>query len=236
LEQNDMAGNTLNEHVGITYSALGTPPAFDGRQDEHGATVVAQVSGKYAEPAKRGNVFSAFATGLTPTTSIAGTTSAPLVLYNPLGSGKRLKILKVSYAQAATGTLGTGAAFHCGFALNGPQATQSNTLPTGSSVTPQNMDIGGPNASVATVLSTATLHAAAVALYPFIQQNQSAGGTLASGPGQIFEDVDGMIVLEQGSGYTVGTVSAAGSSPLVDIGMSGKKRTWRRNPRMKDEG
>jgi hypothetical protein len=214
-----MAGNTLNAHVGPIFQADGQA-SVDVRQGSHSEQIVQQLSGKYAENTKRGNVYSAQATGLTPTTAISGTTSAPLVLYNPVGSGKRLKILKASYGQAATGTLGSGCAFHCGFTINGPLAKQSNTIPTGTAVTPSNMDIGGPQASVATVLSTATLNAAAAALYPFVQQGESVGGTTTSGTGQpIFEDVDGLIVLEQGSGWTVGTVSAAGSSPLVDIGV-----------------
>ncbi len=214
-----MAGNTLNVAVGPRFQADGNTATQDFRQGAHGETIVQQLSGKYAETTKRGNVYSAFATGLTPTTAISGTTSAPLVLYNPVGSSKRLKILKVSYGQAATGTLGTGMAFHCGFTINGPTASQSNTVPTGTGVTPANMDIGGPNASVATVLSTATLNAAAKALYPFIQQTESVGGTTATALNTCVEDVDGAIVLEPGAGYTVGTVSAAGSSPLVDIGI-----------------
>ncbi len=215
-----MAGNTLNTHVGPSFAAPGAQPAFDQTMDEHNAGRIVQCSGKYADVTKRQNVYSAFATGLTPTTALSGTTSSPLVLYNPVGSGKRLKIMKVGYGQAATGTLGTGMAFHCGFTINGPTASQSNTVPTGTGVTPTNMDIGAANASVASVLSTATLNAAAKGLYPFAQQGESVGGTTTSGtPTLCVEDVDGAIVLEPGAGYTVGTVAAAGSSPLVDIGI-----------------
>jgi hypothetical protein len=203
------------------FSPAGTAPsANDLTQDEHGAMRVTQTSGKYGDTAKRGNIYSAQATGLTPTVALSGTTSAPLVLYNPVGSGKRLKILKVSYGQAATGTLGTGMAFHCAYTLNGPLASQVGVIATGTPMTPSNMDIGAPNVSVATVLKAATLSVAAAGLYPFAQQGESVGGTTTSGtPTIAVEDVDGVIVLEPGAGYTVGTVSAAGSSPLVDIGI-----------------
>jgi hypothetical protein len=214
-----LMANTLNAHVGPVYQGDGNA-SVDARQGSHSEAIVQQLSGKYAESTKRGNVYSANATGLTPTTSIAGTTSAPLVLYNPVGSNKRLKILKVGYGQAATGTLGTGVAFHCGFTINGPTASQSNTVPTGTSVSPVNQDLGNANQSVATVLSTATLNAAAKALYPFAQQAESVGGTTTSGtPTICVEDVDGIITLEPGSGYTIGTVAAAGSSPLIDAGI-----------------
>jgi hypothetical protein len=213
-----MAGNTLNTHVGPTFSSVGAQGGYDGRQEEHGAAVMQQASGKYTEATKRGGVYSAFGTGLTPTTALNGT-AVPLVLYNPVGSGKRLKVLKVGVAQAATGTLGTGAWFHGAITINGPTGSQGNTVPTGSSVTPVNMDIGAANASVATVLTTATI-VAGKALYPFLQQAESVGGTTTSGSMvPCYEDVDGNIILEPGAGYVPLTISAAGSSPLVDIGV-----------------
>jgi hypothetical protein len=210
--------NTLSTHVGPTYAAAGSPAAFDARQGEHGETIMQQLSGEYSEQCKRGNIYAGQATGLTPTTAISGTTSAPLVLYNPFGSGKRLKLLKVGYGPAATGTLGSGTVFHCGFTLNGPTATQTGVIPTGTAITPICLDLGNANQSVAVLLSTATLHAAAAALYPLASQGEEVGGTTATQPSPIVEEVKGCITLEPGGGYTNGTVSAAGSSPLVDIG------------------
>jgi hypothetical protein len=197
-------------------SAQALPSARTGRMGE---ATVGQAHGKYYEACSRGNMYCASATGLTPTTAISGTTSAPLVLYNPLGSGKRLAVKKVSFGQAATGTLGTGVEFHCGFTINGPTASQVGVLPTGTAVTPLNLDQGAANNSVATVLSTATLSVAAKALYPFCQQAESVGGTTAVAANSVTEDVDGNIILEPGAGWTLGGVSAAGSSPLVDIGI-----------------
>jgi hypothetical protein len=210
--------NTLNTRSGPVFTQRGAPGSYDATQDEHGATVVAQVSGKYGEAVKRGSVYSAHAEGLTPTTALNGT-AVPLVLYNPVGSGKRLKILKVAVAQDATGTLGTGGHYHGALTINGPTGSQGNTVPTGTTVSPINMDIGAANASVASVLSTATI-VAAKALYPFLQQAESVGGTTTSGSMvPCVEDVDGAIILEQGAGWFLATKSAAGASPLVDIGI-----------------
>jgi hypothetical protein len=39
------------------------------------------------------------------------------------------------------------------------------------------------------------------------------------------EDVDGMIVLEPGAGWYLATKSAAGSSPLVDVGVVWEEET-----------
>jgi hypothetical protein len=143
----------------------------------------------------------------------------PLVLYNPVGSGKRLRILKVAVAQDATGTLGTGALFHMGLTINGPTGSQSNTVPTGTAITPTNMDIGSANASVASLLKSATV-VAGQALYPFMQEAESVGGTTTSGSCvTCYEDVDGNITLEPGAGWYLGGKGAAGASPLIIAGI-----------------
>ncbi len=204
--------------VGVQLVADGGTPAIAPRQGKTSEAVVGQAHGKYYEATSRGNVYSATnATARSPQVSL--TTTAPLVLYNPVGSGKRFKIMKVTFAQAATGTLGTGAQYHCGFCLNGPTATQSGVLPTGTAVTPKNMDLGNSNSSAATVLEQATLNAAPAALYPFANLSEAAGGTIAGNSDVITEDVDGGIVLEPGSGYTTQGIAAAGSSPLCWIGI-----------------
>jgi hypothetical protein len=216
-----MAGNTLNQKVGPAFSAVGSTPGYDQTQDEHGAERVCQSQGKYSEPVKRQNCYAAHTSaGRAPGTALG--TSPPILVYNPVGSGKRLKIMKVSVAQAATGTLGTGVLSHCAFTINGPVGSQSNVVPvvgSGASITPKNLDVGGPSASVATVFELGTLNANPVLLYPLAQLAESVGGTTAVNPNVISEDVDGAIVLEPGAGWCLEALAAAGSTPLIHAGV-----------------
>jgi hypothetical protein len=207
--------------VGPTYTADGVTPTSNrfGRLNE---TIIGQVHGKYYEATSRGNVYcvSNGSTGRAPGTALG--TSPSILLYNPLGSGKRLKIMKVSMTQASTGTLGTGVLHHCGFTLNGPLASQSNVAPvvgSGASLTPNNMDVGAANSSVAVAFALGTLNANPAILYPFCQLAESVGGTTAVNPNTITEDVDGGIVLEPGAGWCLEAIAAAGSSPLVICGV-----------------
>ena len=61
--------------------------------------------------------------------------------------------------------------------------------------------------------------ASPAALYPFCQLAESVGGTTAVNPNVISEDVNGASVLEPGAGYTPEGIAAAGSSPLVFVGI-----------------
>jgi hypothetical protein len=211
--------------VGVSYAADGTQPAAAPRLGQHLEAIVQQAHGKYKEAAVRGNMYAGCnITARSPGTALS--TTAPLVLYNPVGSGKRLILKKVTVAQAATGTLGAGVLHHCGFTINGPTATQSNVIPTGTARTPSNLDLGGgANASVATLLENCTLNAAPVALYPFAAQNDAVAQTTAAPINTAYEDVDGAIVLEPGGGYTVEGISTGSSSPLIYLGM-----VWEEEP------
>ena len=202
--------------VGPIYTADGVTPSTP-RYDRFTGQVISQAHGKYYEATSRGFLYSGCASGLTPTTGLA--TASPLTLYNPVGSGKRLAIKKVSMGPGATGTLGSGAQFHCVYTINGPVATQSNVAPTGTAVSPVNCDIGAASSSVASLLSTATLNANPLKLYPFAQQGQAIGGTTAAYAQVVTEDVDGNIILEPGSGWTLQGVTASGTSPVVSIGV-----------------
>jgi hypothetical protein len=90
---------------------------------------------------------------------------------------------------------------------------------SGSTLTPNNLDVGAANASVAVAFANGTLNANPVPLYPFAQLAESVGGTTAVNPATITEDVDGNIVLEPGAGWCLEGIAAAGSSPLVICGV-----------------
>src|SRR5690349_21757277 len=131
--------------VGPVSQADGTNPSARGGKE--GQLIVGQAHGKYYEAVSRGNCYAAqtAATGVAPGTSI-GTTGA-FTLSNPKGSGKRLKVMKLGMAYIS-GTLGAGAV-HI-LTNNDPTAA----APTGTAITPKNLDLGAANNSVAAPLTT----------------------------------------------------------------------------------
>src|ERR1043165_1466041 len=134
--------------VGPVSQADGTLP--QARAGKEGQLVVGQAHGKYCEPTIRGSVYSAqtAASGVAPGTSI-GTTGA-FTLSNPIGSGKRLIVQNLGMGYIS-GTLGAGVV-HI-LTNNNPTAA----APTGTAITPTNMDLGAANNSVAKPLTTSTL-------------------------------------------------------------------------------
>jgi hypothetical protein len=218
-----MAGNTLNEHVGSSFSAIGSSPGYDARQDEHGCIVVTQGGGKYKEPTKRGKMFSAInATARAVPASF--TTTCPLLVYNPAGSGIRAIIKKVSFSPGVTGTQGNGRISHGKITLNGPGGSQGGVVPTGTAVTPQNLDLGGPNNSAMTVLEQATI-VAGVELYHFCNVDAQVDATTVAVDRRTQEDVDGNIVVEPGAGWFLSGVTANQNTPLCFISV-----VWEEEP------
>lgn len=216
--------------IPATGIAAATGTAGSGvviRESRELAQVISQGAGKYFEGASRGIVFSGTqTTGRAPGTTVS--TSPPILLYNPLGSAKRYEILKVACANGISGTLGSGAMYHCGFTIAGPLGSQNGTVPvvgSGAAITAILLDIGGQGSSAASLFALGTLAAAPVALYPAFQIGQSVGGTTTNPIQGVTEDVDGAIVLEPGSGWALFGVAAAGSTPLVMCGV-----VWREAP------
>jgi hypothetical protein len=203
--------------VGATLQGDGVNNAAP-RQCKTGEQAVSQTHGKYFEATHRQNSYSVTngATGKAPGTALG--TAPPILLYNPIGSGKRLKLMRVTGGYIS-GTLGAGTIFHCGFTLNGPVGPQTNVAPvvgSGAALTPSNMDLGSANNSVAVAFAAGTLNANPAALYPFATINAELAST-ATNPAQLEEDVDGGMVLEPGSGWCLEAIAAAGSTPLMSF-------------------
>ncbi len=198
-------------------TALSTTGVREGKTGEQ---IVDLAHGKYYEAASRGVLYcGGNATARATQTALA--TTAPLTLYNPVGSGKYLSIKKVGFGQSgAANTLGTGGLFHCVFTIAGPIATQSNTVPSGGTVvTPKNCRADASNASVADLRENTTLAAAPVALAPFVNLSEVAALTIGGNNTNCTEDVDGAIVLTPGSGYTIQGITATGSTGLGFYGI-----------------
>lgn len=183
------------------------------RGGKTGEMVMASAHGKYAEATTRGNCYSASvgAAGVAPGTAL-GTTAA-FTLYNPKGSGKRLIVNKCSIAFIS-GTLGAGALFYC--ANNDGTAAAPSS---GTALTPTNNDIGAANNSVAVPRAGGTLPVNPTILRPFASVDAETTSSVY-GVRPAVEDLDGEFVLEPGCALSVEGVAAAGTTPLVSIGMS----------------
>lgn len=202
-----LAGNNLNSHVGPVYTADG-PASFDDRQGNHSEQIVQQCGGKYKEPTKRGNVYSAMTavTGVAPGTAL-GTTAA-FCLYNPVGTNKRLIVNKLGMGLIS-GTLGAGE-------VNITSSNTADAVPTGTAITPRNRDVGNANLSVATPFTTATVTTQAAKMIGVLCSLSEQVIATATGPTEVTEkDIDGEIVIEPGSYICLHATAAAGSSPLV---------------------
>jgi hypothetical protein len=192
--------------VGPVSQADGTTP--QARAGKEGQFIVGQVHGKYTEAVSRGNCYAAqtAASGVAPGTAI-GTTGA-FTLSNPKGSGKRLVVQKLGMAYLS-GTLGAGVV-HI-LTNNDPTAA----APTGTAITPTNLDLGAANNSVAKPLTTSTLPVAPTQIGLLASVNAAAGATDAMPSTPVEKDVDGEIVIEPGCSLTLSATAAAGTAPKV---------------------
>lgn len=198
--------------IGPSYAADGSVPPGGTRYGKTGEQTVAQDHGKYYEAAHRGVLFGAGDQGGGVAVGTALGTTAMFSLYNPQGSGKRLAIQKVSLGYVS-GTLGAGTIYHCG----NPTTTQ--TAPSsGTALTPTCLDIGNQNAPVGQAKTGATVVQPKI-LRPFVSLFAELA-TTANALQEVAEDVDGEIVIEPGCSYQIQAVAAAGSSPIVSVGVT----------------
>lgn len=207
--------DTVQSIVGPQSKADGSYQSI--RSDKNANTVVVLARGKYYEGASRGVMFAACeqGTGVAPGTAL-GTTAA-FVLYNPAGSGKRLAIQKVNLGYIS-GTLGAGTVYHC------VNTSTTQTAPSsGTALTAVCCDIGNAATPVGLARVGATV-VQPVAFRPYVSLNAELA-TTATNPVDLWEDIDGEIVLEPGTSYQIQSVAAAGSSPKVTIGC-----TWEEIP------
>lgn len=205
-----VSADTVQQIVGPVSKSDGSYVSL--RSDKQGNSTVTQAHGKYYEPASRGVLFAACeqGTGVAPGTAL-GTTAA-FVLYNPAGSGKRLAIKKVSVGYIS-GTLGAGTLYHC-VNTSITQAAPSG----GTALTPVCTDVGNATVPTGTARVGATV-AAPVAFRPYLSLNAMVA-TTATNPVDLWEDLDGEIVLEPGTSYQLQAVAAAGTTPKITMGCS----------------
>jgi len=158
------------------------------RGDSSSAMIVAEDKARYAESTNNGNMFSSAVQALVTTTVGLATTYTGLCLSNPLGSGKRLLLNKVSWMQSVLqATQIEGIALAVGF--NGttnvthttPVAPKSNLV--GSGLTPLGLT------DVAATLPTAPTYSHFLANTATATQN-NPGGVV---------DLEGSVILLPGA-------------------------------------
>jgi hypothetical protein len=171
-----------------------------------------ELHGRYYEQAYRGKMFLATTavTGVAPGTA-AGTTAA-FAFFNKYNSGVNCEIVG-AWMGYVSGTLGAGVInwYRTGVA--------GEVVPTGTAITASNALIGGPAPVGGTPLTTATLANAPLLVRPFCSIGASLASTAVQ-PWQIYDDVEGGLIVPPGFSVSLQATAAAGASPLVIFGIA----------------
>lgn len=178
-----------------------------GRQ----ADIVTQPFGKYYQAALAGYIFGAMTPdgGVAPGTDLTSTTP-PVSLYNPNGSGVNLVLLKARLAYVS-GTLGAGEMVWVA------NTSLSAAATTGTDLTVVNHKLG-QGAGVGKPFHTATIPAAGTITRVAFSLDASLAST--AGVNLLQEDdVDGAIIIQPGATISLVADAAAGSTPRVAISL-----------------
>lgn len=162
-------------------------------------------------PASKGALFLATiaVAGVAPGTVFS--TTPPLIVYNPVGSGVFTRIRRV-YMGFVSGTLGAG------FMAHGKNATQGATgVPTGgTAITPQGAVIGDAGAA-SKVFTGATLAAAPTLIRPSFSMGALVTTTAAVPTLDVDDLGDYPFVLREGVVWAFQGIAGAGTTPLVSL-------------------
>jgi hypothetical protein len=181
------------------------------RLERTGGLIVSQGHAPNAEAVARGNVMIASnaVAGVAPGTALS--TTPPMAVWNPLGSGKNLVILKTAIGYVS-GTLGAGSIVYA-------QVPNQTTPPsTGTELVPVNALIGTVK-GVGRAFTGSTLWATPTIIRPAYIMGAALAST-ALGPAVVNDLIDGAIIIPPGNAFVVQGVTAAGSTPLVMIGVT----------------
>lgn len=215
----------LNE-IRSGYTILADGSVAPARASRVGAQIVGDGQSKYYEQTARGSVFSltlaAWTTGIAAgnLNAAAAAASTQFALWNPLGSGKNLALLKFS-CWLISGTTPAGTLFHS-YSATPPTIATSVLTPIVCN------NVGMAAASVARALSSAAGAAltgsTALALIRQADLQFSAGTYASLSTQKSMEIIDGDIVIPPGLCW-VPTWTAAGTTLL-----GGYSVTWEEVP------
>jgi len=206
----------VNQYVGPIVGGDGANPG-KVRTDKTSAAVVSQAHARMHEATSRGKVFGASngTAGVAPGTVLS--TTPPFALFNPLGSGVILSVLKVRIAYVS-GTLGSGDLVYA-FVPNQTAAPTGGTV-LGVNDTRLTGTVGSGKAyQGSTLAATPTLLLPAATLTPVLATSVVSAAVIAK------DDIDGEIEVSPGTVLVLQAVAAAGTTPLVMFGV-----TWEECP------
>ena len=204
----------VNSFVGPQKRADGAEAPIRGGLT--GEVVTGNAHGFYTEQSSRGGIYSVCTAvvGVAPGTALS--TTPPMVIWNPSSSGVTLNILRVALGYIS-GTLGAGSVV---YAMAGGQ-TVAPTTGTVLGVSTTSSELRGGQGKAyqgSTVANTPTIVRPAFTMGAFL-------ASTATPPAPIFDLPDGSITVPPGCCFVVQAIAAAGSTPLVLIGVE-----WEETP------
>lgn len=148
--------------------------------------------------------------GVAPGTALG--TTVPFTLYNPKSSGKLLIPIEVSLGYVS-GTLGAGTIAYV------TSATITEAAPAGTALTARSTKIGSSTAATGQAAVTVTVAANSLLVGPAFNLQASLAST-AVAPYEVRDRCFGRFVITEGAYLGLQGIAAAGTSPLVMLGMS----------------
>jgi hypothetical protein len=200
--------------VGSGRAGIGDGGGIEARGNRLGELVVSDGLPRFAEWASRGKVWvgTTAAAGVAPGTAIG--TSPAFYLHNPIGSGTALVPIG-AWLGYVSGTLGAGSLV---YTTN--QGAQASNPTGGTAITPQATLLAGGNTTAVGKCFTGSTTATQSLVRPTGIILQASLASTAVAPVQIRDGLDGEFVIAPGYGLGIQGIAAAGSSPLVLLGMS----------------
>jgi hypothetical protein len=204
----------LQGTVGVQTLSAGADAT--ARLDKSGALVATPGAAPYYDLVARGIVFAASippGTGQAPGTAIG--TTACFTLANAAGTATNLVILQINVGYIS-GTLGAGTlALLAHVGVGGAAITAPSS---GTAITPTNALLNNTTVSVANCRFNNTVPASGLQIRTVCGLQASLAST-AVAPWAIHDLVGGSVVVGPGSAVSVQGITAAGSSPLIVVGM-----------------
>jgi hypothetical protein len=186
------------------------------RGGNQGEALVGELNPKYFEQCLRGNAFVYSTPAAGAVLNVLGTTSAPF-LWNPLGSGRILVIHKIVAGLVATGTTAAG---HIVYGYQNDLGSQIGTgapVVSGTFVAGKNTNLGHPNTSKMKFSPTTVSLSAACTFMCSAGWGQATAATTATPPISFIDDVDGRIIIPEGSAFSIAASAAIASSYSIAI-------------------
>lgn len=207
-------GVKVNGQVGPRYVSDGAETQL--RLSKDAALAVTDSNAHFAEAATRNQIFAASTAvaGVAPGTALG--TAPPMALWNPPSSGVYLAITSVRLGYVS-GTIGAGTLAYA-YVLQ-----QTSTPSGGTELTTVGSSLSGARSrgrafQGSTLVSTPLILAPGIILNPTLATAAAA----SIGPaGSVVKDlVDGEYIVPPGAVFVAQGVAAAGTSPLVIIGVA----------------